>query len=98
MTLWLGQSGTPESLDWLLYLHSYFIRSHAASKIKSNHCVELLFVSSRCFVDRAAQIVNSIFVRVGPGVGRKLLGLDRGMGVRKFCEKFLDPYLAILRM
>jgi hypothetical protein len=26
------------------------------------------------------------------GVGQKLLGLDAPMVVRKFCEKFLDPY------
>jgi hypothetical protein len=27
---------------------------------------------------------------LAPGVGQKLLGFDRAMGLRKFCEKILD--------
>jgi hypothetical protein len=59
------------------HLQSDFIRSRAASKIKSHHCVELLFVSSRCLLDRAAQIVNSFSVRLGAGVGAKIAWLRR---------------------
>jgi hypothetical protein len=40
---------------------------------------------------RAAQSVNSFFVRSGQGQSKKLFGLDRAMGLRKFILKFLDP-------
>jgi hypothetical protein len=89
MTLWLGQSGRLHPLAGRIYLQNDFIRSHAASKIKSHHCVELLFVSSRCLLDRAAQIVNSFFVRIGRGWGQKFAVSTAAIGVRKFCMDFL---------
>jgi hypothetical protein len=33
--------------------------------------------------------MNSVFVRLGRGVGEKLLGLEAANGPRKFCGKFL---------
>jgi hypothetical protein len=42
-------------------------------------------------LDRAAQIVNSFFVRLGRG-GQKLLGLDAPIPARKSIQKFSHTY------
>jgi hypothetical protein len=91
MSLWLGQLGLRcrnRRLGWPLICKSDFIRSHAVSEIKSHYCIELLFVP-RCSFGRAAQIVNSLFVRLGPGWGKNYLASTAQYPCANFCEKFL---------
>jgi len=80
---------------WLgrFYLHSHFIRSHAAPEIKS-HDVPIVFLFARvvCLIsaEPRAQFWKST---LGRGVGQKLFAFDGATGLRKCALKILDPLL-----
>jgi hypothetical protein len=93
--LGLGQSSRGKRLGWPLNL--YHEQTNKRTEIKHRCVVCLLFVFSlRCFLCSRQHLHISLSTCLEAGHPPKLDFARAALSLRKFCVKFLDPYLRFL--